>query len=327
MKLGGVIVVGVVLGLVGGLIYTWFVAPVQYYDTYPPMLAARYRRDWVKMAVEDYGRGESWDRTEKRLVDVPHEEIRVVAVETLEHAVAQGEPAEMLTRVARLAAAYGATGPGVTLYAGAQVVAPAAPAPTSRPSPTPPAATPTSSPVPTPTLTPTPTVLPPPPFRIISQTLTCDPLPSIAVSLQLSRTVEVRGRERQEMIGLPMRELWLIWDDGADRAITGFRPELGLGYVDFEVEPGRTYNLYVDNPYGRPILTVQVEPCAPEDGVGWTSRSLVLLDETQPEATATVTPTLTAGPAIDITVTAVSATGTPDALGTRTATVTVTSSP
>ena len=59
--------------------------------------------------------------------------------------------------------------------------------------------------------------------------------------------------------------------------------------------PGRSYNLYVDTPGGLPILTVQVEPCPPDEGTGWVSRSLVLWEEPEPtlEVTTTLTPTVT----------------------------------
>ena len=129
--------------------------------------------------------------------------------------------------------------------------------------------------------------------------------------------MEVRGRPVQEQVGLPMHEVWLIWDDGADRAITGLRPEKGEGYADFDVEPGRSYNLYVDTPSGQPILTVQVEPCPPDEGTGWVSRSLVLWEELEAMPTQTLEPTGT------LTQTLV-ATGTLSVTQTVTATQTVT---
>jgi hypothetical protein len=114
------------------------------------------------------------------------------------------------------------------------------------------------------------------PYQVISQTLHCAEQPRIAVSLLLSQTIEVRGRERVEQEPQPGREIWLIWEEGADRAITGFRPELGLGYADFIIEPGYVYNLYVDTPTGIPISTLQVAPCTPDEGAGWIVRTLIV---------------------------------------------------
>ncbi len=284
MKLTGVVVVGLLIGLAGGLIYTWFVAPVEYYDTYPPMLASTYRQDWIRMTTWAYGLGDDWERTETRLMNLSHLEIASLAVDVLEQATTRGHDVEMLKRIARLASSYGAEGPGIAIYADGDVAAAAPPAdaPVSQ-TVTPTAATPTPQPTPpptrAPTVTPTPATLRTSPFRIITQTLSCDPMPAIAVSLELSRTVEIRGREEQEQVGLPMRQVWLTWEDGADRAITGFRPERGLGYADFQVEPGRRYNLYIDSPGGLPVLSFQVEPCPPSEGAGWVSRHMVLLEE------------------------------------------------
>ncbi len=313
MKLWGVAVVGLLLGLVAGLIVTWFVVPLEYYDTYPPMLDASYRHEWIRMTVWAYGLEGDWERTEARLLNLESSEIRVVAADVLEQATVTGQPVEVLVRLAGFAAAYGVSTPGVAIYgqgdaaaADAAAVAPTADTPVAgavsaqaTPTQAPVIPTLTLTPVPTvtPSLTPTPPVTETSPIRIISQTLTCATEPSIAVSLELSRTIEVRGREEQEIVGLPMREIWLLWDDGADRAITGFRPDLGLGYADFVVIPGRSYNLYIDSPHGRPVLAIQVEPCPPDEGTGWVSRYLVLRDESEARAasdTLTVTSTLTA---------------------------------
>ena len=305
MKLWGVAVVGLLLGLVAGLIVTWFVVPLEYYDTYPPMLDTSYRHEWIRMTVWAYGLEGDWERTQARLLNLESSEIRVVAADVLEQATVTGQPVEVLVRLAGFAAAYGVSTPGVVIYGQGDAVAPSAGTPVAgavsaqaTPTQAPVIPTLTLTPVPTvtPSLTPTPPVTETSAIRIISQTLTCATEPSIAVSLEISRTIEVRGREEQEIVGLPMREIWLLWDDGADRAITGFRPDLGLGYADFVVIPDRSYNLYIDSPHGRPVLAIQVEPCPPDEGTGWVSRYLVLRDETEVRAvsdTLTVTSTLT----------------------------------
>lgn len=322
MKLWGVAVVGLLLGLVIGLIVTWFVVPLEYYDTYPPMLDAGYRREWIRMAAWSYGLEGNWDRLQTRLIDLPSAEIREGTVDVLEQAIAREQSVTVLQRLAQLAAAYGASSPAVAIYSaeGAPPTAMPTAVPATRPSSTatraPALPLPSSTPPPTltPTLTPSTPITGTLPIRVISQTLTCDPSPRIAVSLTLSRTIEVRGREEQEVVEMPMREIWLIWDNGADRAITGFRPELGLGYADFDVLPGRSYNLYVDRPYGIPIRTLQAEPCPPAEGVGWVSRHLILqeIEPDQPalETTPTVTPTLLITSTPELTVTAtITATG------------------
>jgi len=285
----GVAVVGMLLGLVVGLIVTWFVAPPELYNTYPPMLDSEYRQDWIRMATWAHGLDGDRERTEMRLYGLAPEELRTVIADVFEQASTTGAPVEVLEQLADLAVAFGVSSPLVAIYGDGQGTdaEPDADPASDQPTPT---ATATLAPPPTPTvrvtvpaatpsLTPTPTITETPAIHVVSQTLTCEAIPSIAVSLEVSRTVEERGRERSEIAGLPMREVWLLWDGGADRAITGFRPDLGLGYADFEVTHGLFYNLYVDSPYGSPVLTLQAEPCPAEDGEGWVSRYLVLRDE------------------------------------------------
>ena len=264
------------------------------------MLDAGYREEWVRMVAWAYSLNGDWERTQTRLLNLPEVEVRNTATDVLERAANEGHSIEILQRLAELAAAYGASSPGVAIYA--QGGALPEPSPVGRASSTPratetprvPTPTATSRPTLTPTATPSSSLTDTVPVRVISQTLSCQSKPVVAVSLTLSRTIEVRGREVSEIVGQPMREFWLIWNEGADRAITGFRPDLGLGYADFNVEPGRAYNLYLDSPYGIPVSTFQVEPCPPDEGTGWVSRYLMVQEEVAPELEATATPTSTA---------------------------------
>jgi hypothetical protein len=299
MKPGPLLILGLVIGLLGGLVYTWGIQPVEYYDTYPPLMGAPYRRTWITMTAQAYGVEGNWARTQVRLTGLPEDEVRRAVTDELERAIAAGADLLYLQRISELAQAYGAAGPAVQIYGEGTALD------TPTPRPTVPTDTPTATPMPvptstpTPTFTPTPTVQPTSPYspaiRVISQTLTCTLRPSIAVSIEISATLDEEGDDEPAWTGDPMREVWLIWDGGADRAITGFRPEQGLGYADFVVEPGRVYNLYVDSPTGVPLRTLQSEPCAPGEGEGWTSRRL-LIREFPPQPTPTPIPTSTATP-------------------------------
>lgn len=282
MKHWSVLVVGLVLGLAAGLVYAWVIAPLPAIDTYPPLLGPDHRADWIRMTLLAYGEEGNWNRTQLRLRDLPPDEIRLVAEQTLDQAVDAGYPLDILQKLARLADSYGVDSLAVQIYTGSDLVAPTVVPPAS-PTPVAPTATPTL--LSSPTLSPTPllsrltTTLTPQPLaahRIISQTLTCTERPQIAVSLVVSRTTTVRRREIVEDVPVPGRELWLLWADGAERATTGFKPDIDPGYADFDIAPGIVYNLYLDSPRGAPVATVQVEPCTPAEGSGWISRWLVV---------------------------------------------------
>jgi len=155
VKSWGVAVVGLLLGLVAGLIVTWFVVPLEYYDTYPPMLDTSYRHEWIRMTVWAYGLEGDWERTQARLLNLESSEIRVVAADVLEQATVTGQPVEVLVRLAGFAAAYGVSTPGVVIYGQGDAVAPSAGTPVAGAVSA--QATPTQAPViPTLTLTPVP---------------------------------------------------------------------------------------------------------------------------------------------------------------------------
>jgi hypothetical protein len=338
VKLLPVLIVGLVLGLAGGLVYTWVIAPVEYINTYPSFLSTAYRKDWIRMSALAYGVEGNLDRTYLRLRGLSEEEIRYVLLETLEEAVVSDFDIEALRPLAKLAADYGVDSPTVRVYTAQNIVLPEKPSATRTPTPTakPLTATPTLTPSPTPAFLAADSLSPlgPSAFTVISHTLICSEIPTIAVSLELTSTLGVeyapdvsrtlsftptsgltptqditstmelsstlditttldlsRTLELTSTLELVVenekppihnqnwgREIWLMWDDGADRAFTGFRPEYGLGYADFTVEPGRTYNLYIDNPWGVPIMVLQVEPCTAEEGGGWISRKLVVVE-------------------------------------------------
>ena len=284
--------VGVALGLAAGLIYTWGIQPVEFYDTYPPLMREDFRADWIRMTALAYAYDGDLERAHLRLQRLAPEEIRHELLQTLDAAVASGRPLSALQRLATLAQDYGADSPAVRIYTGEETVillstptrAPTSPPlSTTMPSPTATATatpltvttTPTLPPIPH-VILPTPTPLPPP-YRISQTIESCLPEPRLAISLTASVTVTVRGREQRQTIGLPGKELWLLGTDDADHAFTGLRPAQGLGYADFNVEPEHSYNLYIETPTGAPVATLKTAACtATGEGDRWQSWLIIL---------------------------------------------------
>ncbi|MBN1922599.1 MAG: hypothetical protein JW892_15225 [Anaerolineae bacterium] len=287
MKRGWVwLLTGLVGGLIAGLVYTWVLKPVAFYDTYPPLMREDFRADWVRMTGLAYGNEGDLTRAHLRLKDLPPDEIQSALTQALDSAVASGRPLPVLQRLATLAQAYGANNAAIRIYASDEVLlftptpTPVAITPTATATAIQPTLTPTKAPTPEPVphvILPTPTPLPPP--YTISQTVkSCLPEPRIAISLTESVTVTLRGRERQQINGLPGREIWLLWTGGADHAFTGLRPAQGSGYADFHVEPEQLYNLYIEMPTGAPVTTLKIEACTTKEGKsGWSSWLIVLL--------------------------------------------------
>jgi len=301
------LLLGLLLGLAGGLVYAWLINPVQYYDTYPPMMRSDYREEWIRLSVLSYAAGGDLARVQLRLQDLSEDEIRQVAGQTLEEAIATGRPLPVLRRIAAVAQVYDVDTPAVRIYTDPAVftvtLAPpvtpqatqrattsafeiATATPTMRPLPT---ITPSPTVVPTPTLPVTPTATFTVPYQLAEQQHTCVAQPLIAITVAEEVTTTVRGRERREKVMLPGVEVWLLWSDGADHAVTGFKPERNLGYVDFAVEPESVYNIYLGIPTGLPIASLSVGRCVEEGRVGWTGWALTVLKQTE-EHTSTETP-------------------------------------
>jgi hypothetical protein len=164
------------------------------------------------------------------------------------------------------------------------------PAPTATPTGTPtPTITPTSAPTLRPTSTRQPTPTSPPPFALEKRERRC-----------------INGRERplievvvqtEEGAGLPGVEIWVTWNGGADRFITGLKPELGLGYADFEMKPELSYGVSVGDPSLKLDDGLRTENCVSAQGetalVSWRLVVVATGAAFTPTPIATQTPTAT----------------------------------
>lgn len=66
--------------------------------------------------------------------------------------------------------------------------------------------------------------------------------------------------------GVPGLEVWLTWARGTDRAVTGLKPDRGLGYADFSAQPDTAYSISVGQ-LGMPIVSgLQLEDCPAQIG-------------------------------------------------------------
>jgi len=66
--------------------------------------------------------------------------------------------------------------------------------------------------------------------------------------------------------GVPGVVVWLTWAQGADRAVTGLKPNEGYGYVDFDAEVNTAYSISLGQ-LGMPIVSgLELEYCPMEDG-------------------------------------------------------------
>ncbi len=273
-------IIGLVIGLALGLVYTWGIAPAEPVNTYPALLRTDYRWDWIRLAALSYVADDDLERVRARLDGLDQEDVAGAIRALIEEYAAAGRPADTLRRLTALADVLDVHTPAMLVYLHTPTLS-SYPTPTLSPSstptlsPTPPrtptptlsrVSIPTLSPTPTPkpTRTPrpsTPTPTPPPPFQLILQEQICEPgqVPHIEVVVR-----------DEHGIGLDGVVVWLMWPGGADRAVTGLKPQHGAGYADFYVEPGVSgsvnYALGIGE-LGLPLVTdLRIESCPARKG-------------------------------------------------------------
>ncbi len=290
------LIVGLAIGLALGLVYTWGVAPVEMTNTYPALLRTDYRWDWVRLTAISYVADGDLERARARLDGLDHEDVTGALEVLIEEYAAIGRSADAMRNLTTLAQALDVYTPAMLVYL--YTPAPPTPVPTRTPSPTP---TATATPSPTPTSTPTPTRTPTPTFEPTytptstlhassplptptptptntprptstpAPTRTPTPTPPLLDRLHLTEkelVCQPGQTPRIEVVvkdehgeGLAGVEVWLTWPGGADRAVTGLKPQQGAGYADFNAERSKIYALGAGE-MGMPLVTgVRLEPC------------------------------------------------------------------
>lgn len=253
---------GLILGLASGLVYSWVLNPVEYTDTAPASLRQDFKEDYLSLIASAYMATGDLNRTRARLallgVSASPEELSRLAQSRL----AAGRPESEARALAQLAAVLGER-----------------PAPPMQ-SPTPSlerslgSASPTATISPSPTIRPTFTPSPTPgaPFALLEQNPVCDP--SFPASLIQVLIQNAAGD------GVPGVQILVVWDNGQDRFYTGLKPELGVGYADFTMEPDTTYSLQLMEGES-PVTGIVAEDCVDDSGQAYPGSWLLIFR--QPE--------------------------------------------
>ncbi len=274
---------GLILGVALGLGYAWMVNPVEYVDAPPYALREDFKAQYRTLIAVAYLYNGDLERAIYRLEALQDEDITRTLAMQAQQALAEGRPEVETQALGRLAVALGqgpapvAAGDTSATPAALQSATPNPPSPTAvlasstpaeSPTPTPTAVSTLRTPQPTntplPTLSPTPTPTIGAPFMLQDAFQVCNP------NLDAPRLeVVVRDAAGQEV---PSVELVVSWGGGEEHFFTGLKPELGLGYADFEMTVGIVYALRLAEE-GQPVENLAAVECAAEDGTrywgGW----------------------------------------------------------
>ena len=284
------LITGLILGLALGIAYGWIWTPVETIGTRPQDLRSDFKEAYRELIARAYQANNDLGRAAQRLAllgdDDPARALAVQAQITL----GEDGSTDVARALGSLAAALqnGGSAPLVTenplvAEGTAPPESPTAtsvdissftstnPAPTNTPAQvsssriteTPGSPENTPTPTLTPTSSPTPTATQGPPFVLLDIPLECNP--NIDPPLIQVYVFDGAGTP------VPGVAILVSWDGGnTNRFVTGLKPEYGLGYADFTMDPSITYSLRLEAG-GDPINSITGRLCEDQDEPYWGS--------------------------------------------------------
>lgn len=282
------LITGLIIGLALGIAYGWVLTPVEVIETQPQDLRSDFKDAYRELIARAFQSSHDLGRASLRLAllgdDDPVRALAVQAQITLGRNGSE-QAARALGALAEALQAGAAGPPAAAQLPDSQIAASptgsnaatnltitatrteASATPTATQSSSPPTNTPnpSGSPPPptfTPTASPTPTATPGPPFVLLDIPLECNP----SIDPPLIRVFVVDGSGNP----VPGVAILVSWDGNTNRFVTGLKPEYGLGYADFTMDPLVTYSLRLEAG-GDPISSITGRLCEDQDEPYWGS--------------------------------------------------------
>ncbi|MEP7292489.1 MAG: hypothetical protein ABI835_11935 [Chloroflexota bacterium] len=260
------IVLGLILGVAGGLFFTWNVAPIQETDTEPWQLNTDTKDQYVVAVALSYARDNDLAKAINRLIalQLPGDPIQAVAdsacrLATTGYVNSSGglRAIRSMMRFYQLQGRSGCADSLMTSDDGQSGGVVTIDVPTSTPTLTPP---PSKTPTPvsifptaTSVLVLVPTIPPQNDFDLIGVNTNC--------GSDISGLIIVEVYDVDGSTGLPGQQVRVRWDDGESRFFTGLKPEKNPSYADFVMESGKDYILDMPghaDPLPQPLAA---QPC------------------------------------------------------------------
>ena len=265
------LLLGLLIGVVLGLVYSWGIAPVKFYDTAPNSLRPDLKDGYILLISEAYAADGDWPAAQARLAELGESDLPARVQALVEAAIAEGQPLANVRHLAALASQMGIESSAMAPFIATRGV-PATPTmavvlatftPTAPPLPT---VTPTPLPTPLPTSTPRPTATPRLSYQLVEQQAVC-----LAEPIEPMLQIVVQDAAGDDLPGIAID---VTWASGSTRFYTGFKPELGRGYADMMMEPGISYAVQVAGG-GELVSGIQPDLCQSSAGPRYTSTRLV----------------------------------------------------
>ncbi len=253
---------GLVLGLLLGLLYSLRIHPIRYVDAAPNALAKEYKEQYRSMIALAFMANGDLVRAKARLDLLGDHDIYQALSEQAQQTLAKNDQSEEARALGILAIELGKTGETVDteLFSGILItpdmtttnIAPTINVATEIATPQTSIATPDAS-----IVLVTPTSITADIFVLQNLEKICNPRPS-----QPLFQIEALDKNRQPLPGVL---IILSSAQGEERLYTGLNPDKGLGYVEFNPEPGVIYTLRLEED-GIPIQDLTAAECQGASG-------------------------------------------------------------
>ena len=247
---------GAILGLVVGLFYSWVVSPVKYVDAPPYALRADFKNNYRVLVAAAYLYSNDLVRAEDRLAQLRDDDPAQSLAMQAQQALAAGRPEAEVRALGLLAIALGeGFTPPASSTAHSQEAIILTPGAENTTTPPGVIGTPANTILPSSTATPTPAEGAS--FVVGETRLACNPAQPVPLI-----QVEILDAAQNPVPGL---ELVVTWEGGEDHFFTGLKPELGLGYADFNMTPGVVYSFHLEGGE-QEVDDLSAAECQAEDG-------------------------------------------------------------
>ncbi|OGO24559.1 MAG: hypothetical protein A2Y54_00905 [Chloroflexi bacterium RBG_16_51_16] len=274
-------ILALLIGLGLGLTYAWFITPVEYVNAQPSQLRSDFKDEYRGVIAAAYAANRNLDRARARLSLLADPDPVQALSAQAQQMLAAGISFNQVSQVAQLAADIQSGAMSPTIISTSQIVEETVPTSqtevqgTTLPTFGESTSTQSSGSVIdavtiTPRPTTTPTFTPGPAFALVAQEPKCEPNKSRGL---LQITV-MDARKRQ----VPGVEIIVTWNGGEDRFFTGFKPEMGNGYADFQMTVSTAYNVRVVEG-GTQVPNVTAPPCSNPNGSAYTGDLLLTFQQ------------------------------------------------
>jgi hypothetical protein len=258
------IVLGLLIGTGGGLVYAWLVNPVNLVDVAPFQLVSADQEAYIVLISEAYMQDRDLHRARARLEALEIRDPAVLLSDIADTALLNGHDPREIRALATLAEALGGHPQAAELgFTGTiqPTIGASTPTPTFEGVPT---LTPTLNAGPAtatlniPTSTPTPDFVQETDFDLISSDRLCD-------DDHIGGLIEVLVYNDLEE-GIPGLLVKVEWEGQEDNFYTGLKPDISPGYADFLMEPNKLYTVILVGLAEPVVGTVDSAPCTTDSG-------------------------------------------------------------